>query len=295
MVLERGNRTSTSSYFPNKKTRWEGYRIIAKLTRSNSADPTAAQLTYSTAAATAAATTSPSKLITILRRGSEGVVLTAVHGDLISKEVRKKNRIVSGLASVSGGSTMKTSSKASSRKTTTWDRESSRLVIWIGSILTGSLQSVAVTVEDDTQPCRTRWATQTFSAGPTMPRCANRSTHKSRFTRGGGSRKQRDRVPLATRRAQVVNKWKESGGRIRSSTLLELDRTSCNAADAERYRRCGGAKDGQWQHVRLSNKRLWVRIPPTAEILFLSCARSPGLLSAFGKMSTGFRSSGSST
>ena len=35
-------------------------------------------------------------------------------------------------------------------------------------------------------------------------------------------------------------------------------------------------------------ERLWVQIPLTVDIKFLSCARSPSLLSPFGKISTDF-------
>ena len=46
-----------------------------------------------------------------------------------------------------------------------------------------------------------------------------------------------------------------------------------------------------WPRVRIHRidiERLWVHIPPTVDIKFLSCARSPSLLSPFGKMSTDF-------
>ena len=47
--------------------------------------------------------------------------------------------------------------------------------------------------------------------------------------------------------------------------------------------------------TRWTVERLYVQMPPTTEIKFLSCARSPGLLSQFGKMSTDFRWPGSPT
>ena len=38
----------------------------------------------------------------------------------------------------------------------------------------------------------------------------------------------------------------------------------------------------------IDNLRLWVQIPPTVDIKFLSCARSSNLHGPFGKMSTDF-------